>query len=361
MKYNMGLRRRFVAFTSLVMALAATTVACADTNQKLNNAVVLLYHHVATDTPASTSVSPDTFKAHMAYLDSHHTVLPLATVIERIQNGETLPDKTVVITFDDGYENILTNAHPILQEYDFPYTIFINPGEIGSNASQLSWQQVKAMHSDGVSFANHTMDHLHMLERNAGESQTDWLARLRDNVEQAEQAIEAQTGTSLKYLAYPFGEYNDALADMLQAQGYIAFGQHSGGISSHSDMQTLPRFPAAGPYAKLSSLKTKLASLAMPVSDSNLTDPEISGGELAEPLQFSVNSTDVSMSQLACFFQGETLNPTVENTTVTVTVGDLPVGRSRVNCTAPSKASAGRYYWYSQPFFVADSQGRYPD
>lgn len=361
MKYNMGLHRRFGAFISLVLALAATTVACADTDQKLNNAVILLYHHVATDTPASTSVSPDTFREHMAYLDKHHTVLPLRTVIQHIQDGEALPDRTVVITFDDGYENILTNAHPILQDYDFPYTIFINPGEIGSNASQLSWQQVKAMHNDGVSFANHTMDHLHMLERNAGESQSDWLARLRANVEQAEQAIEAQLGTSLKYLAYPFGEYNDALADMLQAQGYIAFGQHSGGISNHSDMQTLPRFPAAGPYAKLSSLKTKLASLAMPVSDSNLTDPEIPGGALSEPLAFTVNSTDVAMDQLACFFQGQTLTPKVADMTVTVTVGELPVGRSRVNCTAPSKASPGRYYWYSQPFFVADSNGKFPD
>jgi hypothetical protein len=39
----------------------------------------------------------------------------------------------------------------------------------------------------------------------------------------------------------------------------------------------------------------------------------------------------------------------------------LPVGRSRVNCTAPSKSMAGRFYWYSMPFFLADDNGRYPD
>ena len=146
----------------------------------------------------------------MAYLKQHHTVLPLAKVVDAIQSKTPLPSNTVVITFDDGYENILKNAHPIMVDMGFPYTIFINPGEIGTNRSQLTWAQVEAMHNDGVTFANHTLDHLHMLDgrvsSNGADSGTNdeaWLKKVWQNVAEAEAIIDSKIGESLKYLAYP--------------------------------------------------------------------------------------------------------------------------------------------------------------
>ena len=86
-------------------------------------APILLYHHVANDTPASTSISPAQFEQHMAYINEHHTVLPLTEIVAAIKAGKSLPANALAITFDDGYKNILTNGHPILRRYDFPYTI----------------------------------------------------------------------------------------------------------------------------------------------------------------------------------------------------------------------------------------------
>ena len=326
------------------------------------NAAILLYHHVSSSTPASTSISPETFKSHMEYLDAHHTVVSLQDVVSAIQHNTTLPENAVAITFDDGYANILDNAHPILADLGFPYTVFINPDEIGVGPKQLTWEQVIAMHNDGVVFANHTLDHLHMLNGEQAMGERAWLEKVWQNVESAEKKIEDKLDISLKYLAYPFGEYNTALANKLKAEGYIGFGQHSGAVGPSSDMQALPRFPAAGPYANLATLKTKLNSLAMPVTQSSHKDPRMTTRNLSSPISLTIDSDDVRLTQVNCFFGGDPIETSLEENVLTFTLDEtLPVGRSRVNCTAPSNAQSGRYYWYSTPFFVADENGNYPD
>ena len=326
------------------------------------NAAILLYHHVSSSTPASTSISPEAFKSHMEYLDAHHTVVSLQDVVSAIQHNSTLPENAVAITFDDGYANILDNAHPILADLGFPYTVFINPDEIGVGPKQLTWEQVIAMHNDGVVFANHTLDHLHMLNGEQVMGERAWLEKVWQNVESAEKKIEDKLDISLKYLAYPFGEYNTALANKLKAEGYIGFGQHSGAVGPSSDMQALPRFPAAGPYANLATLKTKLNSLAMPVTQSSHKDPRMTTRNLSSPISLTIDSDDVRLTQVNCFFGGDPIETSLEENVLTFTLDEtLPVGRSRVNCTAPSNAQSGRYYWYSTPFFVADEDGNYPD
>ena len=326
------------------------------------NAAILLYHHVSSSTPASTSISPEAFKSHMEYLDAHHTVVSLQDVVSAIQHNTTLPENAVAITFDDGYANILDNAHPILADLGFPYTVFINPDEIGVGPKQLTWEQVIAMHNDGVVFANHTLDHLHMLNGEQAMGEHAWLEKVWQNVESAEKKIEDKLDISLKYLAYPFGEYNTALANKLKSEGYIGFGQHSGAVGLSSDMQALPRFPAAGPYANLATLKTKLNSLAMPVTQSSHKDPRMTTRNLSSPISLTIDSDDVRLTQVNCFFGGDPIETSLEENVLTFTLDEtLPVGRSRVNCTAPSNAQSGRYYWYSTPFFVADENGNYPD
>ena len=326
------------------------------------NAAILLYHHVSSSTPASTSISPEAFKSHMEYLDAHHTVVSLQDVVSAIQHNTTLPENAVAITFDDGYANILDNAHPILADLGFPYTVFINPDEIGVGPKQLTWEQVIAMHNDGVVFANHTLDHLHMLTGEQAMGERAWLEKVWQNVESAEKKIEDKLDISLKYLAYPFGEYNTALANKLKAEGYIGFGQHSGAVGPSSDMQALPRFPAAGPYANLATLKTKLNSLAMPVTQSSHKDPRMTARNLSSPISLTIDSDDVRLTQVNCFFGGDPIETSLEENVLTFTLDEtLPIGRSRVNCTAPSNAQSGRYYWYSTPFFVADENGNYPD
>src|SRR5690606_32589212 len=94
-------------------------------------AVMLIYHHVAEDTPRVSSVTAAELRGHLQYLrDNNFQVIGLDVLIDQLKSGKPIADNAVVITFDDSYENNFTTAHPILQEFGYPYTIFISPGDI---------------------------------------------------------------------------------------------------------------------------------------------------------------------------------------------------------------------------------------
>lgn len=355
------------------LTFAKTSEITTLTTPLKDNLVILQYHHVSNHTPRITSTPPDVFAEHLAYLYEHFNVVALPDAINALQNGIKLPDKSVAITFDDGFDNILINAHPLLRKYDFPYTIFINPALIGRSSQQLTWEEVTQMSQEGVTFANHTLEHQHLLNRQklksnnshnqyeAIENEAQWLTRVLNDISQAEAILKGRLGYSLRYLAYPYGEFNRTLSDALNELDYVGFAQHSGGISSQSDFSALPRYPAAGRYAKLATLKIKLNSLAMPVLESNISDPELSESTPNE-LRLTLDAKDFNLSNVNCFYQGELQPITINDDVLIIQLSDdIPVGRSRMNCTARSKSEKDRYYWLSQPFFKANQNGLYID
>lgn len=332
----------------------------AQVSKAADNAVLLVYHHVSNKTPASTSISPEKFREHMDYLSRHHTVLPLPELITALQNNEPLPENAVAITFDDGFHNILTNGHPILKEYGFSYTIFINPGLIGKLKNQLTWAQIEVMQKQGVTFANHGFEHTHYLYKNKNESTQAWLSRVIGSIEKAESQLKNKIGSSHKFIAYPYGEFNQVLKQKLVEAGYVGFAQHSGAISGKSDFGALPRFAAAGIYANLNTLKTKLGSLAMPVLAKSELDPELAFDNTGALQTITLNTQDLRMSQVNCFKNGKAMTVQTEKSNLTLLIdAKLPPGRTRINCTAPSIQQRGRYYWYSQPWFVPTEEGKW--
>jgi peptidoglycan/xylan/chitin deacetylase (PgdA/CDA1 family) len=324
--------------------------------------VILQYHHVSNDTPRSTTVSPEELEQHMAYLAEYHEVISLQAALDGIKNKTPLPERAVVITFDDGYKNILDNGHPILRKYGFEYTIFINPSQIDTLTSQLSWDDVKKMSKEGVTFANHTLDHLHLLDRYPNEDQASWLARIKTNITTAEEALSEQLGYSKKWMAYPFGEFDLNVKALLKDMGYVGFGQHSGAVGQFSDMQSLPRFPAAGRYANLDTLLTKINSLAMPVIEVRPERYAMGIEEVLGKIEFDVLLDDISVNRIACYFASESLPIKKTDTGFSIDIKKpFYSGRTRVNCTAPSIKESDRFYWYSIPFFTQKEDGTYLD
>ena len=347
------LRTWFLAITLLVSPVAWTGSA--------DNAVILLYHHVSNSTPASTSVTPETFEQHLQYLANGYNVISLEQAVNALRDNKLLPERAVVITFDDGYRNIYDNAHPILLKYAMPYTVFINPPLIGKSNHQLKWQQIIEMEKGGARFANHTSHHRHLLERTAGTDPSKWLATIEQDILQSESLLKDKLGYSSRYLAYPYGEFNADIQKLITTLGMVGFGQHSGAIYSGSDFTALPRFPAAGIYANLETLKTKINSLAMPMISTSVSDTVAQQASVGD-FSFTFAGADVIASQMGCYYANQLLPVSTEDHAVTVTLDKpLPAGRSRVNCTAPSRVQPGRYYWYSQPWFVPGKSGKYPD
>lgn len=315
-------------------------------------AVMLIYHHVAEDTPRVSSVTPAEFREHLSYLrDNNFQVIGLDVLVDQLQTGKPIADNAVVITFDDSYENNFTTAHPILQEFGYPYTIFISPGAIDDRIGPvLSWQQVKQMSDDGVLVANHAMWHEHMARPEQGESEADWLKRMQQSILQAEQRIKEETGQSHQWLAYPYGEFSDALEALVSKLGFVGIGQQSGAIGPMTKLTRIPRYPAAGQYADLKDLSQKFRTLAFPITGYLAANQVISSNPPVLRLQLDI--VDFRAEQLRCYAGSEVLEPTWLNATTFEVKASKPVnrGRSRYNCTAPSLSKRGYFYWYSQPW-----------
>ncbi|MCC2606459.1 polysaccharide deacetylase family protein [Planctobacterium marinum] len=322
------------------------------------NASILLYHHVSHDTPPSTTITPEKFSQHMAYLHENHKVISLDELVNNLIKRQPFPDNAVAITFDDGFRNIKENAHPILKKYGFPYTIFINPSEVGVGPSHLDWEELKQLSADGVLIANHYWDHRHLLQ-NA--RQPGWLAETRQHILDTEAAIKQHIGHSPGFLAYPFGEFNADVKGLLKELDIIGFAQHSGAAGFVSDLQEIPRYPAAGIYSNLATLKTKLKSLAMPVTSISINDP-VFYQPPGLTYQMQIDTSDFNPALFSCYFNGDKIATEWQGNQVSISADKiLKPGRSRVNCTAPSKTHSGRYYWHSQPWFVATAEGNWLD
>jgi len=289
-------------------------------------------------------VSPEIFRSHLSYFqDNDFGVLPLDAVIEAFQEGTTLPDKCVSLTADDGYLSIYDNAYPLLKEFQIPMAIFIATEAIDKNfPAMMSWTQLSEM-SDLIDVYNHGVSHSHLVNKES--------EMIAVEITDAQKRLEAELGVQAKFFAYPYGEFDDATYDQLQALGYMGFGQQSGAIGINSDWLNLPRYAMAGSYAKMSSFTLKVNSLPMPVV-SELPKPMMinEGTRPLLTLKFARAMSANERYQFACFVAGQDAPEInwigVDEVTVQA---DKPLskGRSRYNCTAPSKQK-GRYYWYSK-------------
>lgn len=337
------------------MLLGSAARSGEETPPLPQSVVVLQYHYVAAETPASTSVTPAQFAAHLAAIEaSGATVLPLAGVLAALQAGRTLPETALVITFDDAYESIAEAAHPLLRARDWPYTIFVNPEPIdGQHGGFLSWDQLRTLAAEGATIGNHGLRHDYMVR---GESQglpapaaPAYEAYLQRQVLEAQRRIDAELGAQPKLFAYPYGEFAPELRAWLKAQGYAAFGQHSGPLWAGSDPQALPRFPASGVYGALDSLRPKFAMKALAAtieSPQAMTLP----AETEQPtLRFTLRFPEAHRGPVQCYLSGQGAVPTVRNgrQVEARAPAPLPLGRSRFNCTA--QGPGGRWHWLSQP------------
>ncbi|WP_243730299.1 polysaccharide deacetylase family protein [Marinomonas balearica] len=322
---------------------------------------ILQYHHVSQATPFSTSLTPEQFTEHMNYLkEENFNVIDLKSALDKIKAGTALPEKSVAITFDDAYRNIYENGFPILKSHQFPFTVFINTLQIEQkNRHFLTWTQMKEMSEFGGVFANHTFSHPYMLRKIENETDEEWLVRMKREVSSVEEALVMHLGSSPKMIAYPYGESNDVIQQWLTSEGIVGFGQQSGVVNADSNFANLPRFPAAGHYAKLGPLKTKLASQPMPlVSYDN-------GGIYADNEPVSISLTfkegNYRLKDLTCYVSGQgkaKLSWIDAHHVVASAPKAFTAGRGRINCTMPDK-SAKHYHWFSNVWIRPSADENY--
>ncbi len=319
--------------------------------------VVLQYHHIADDTPYSTSTSVQLFKRQMALIARLDLkVVPLRQGTLDALAGDLSARNEVAISFDDSLKSIYSTALPILEKYHYPFTVFINTDAVDEHFDgYMNWRDVKALAANPlVTLGNHSADHRHLI-RAPGESTQAWRARVTQSIDKAETRISAETGYKPVLFAYPYGEYSPALQAIVSSRHWLAYGQESGAIGPDSPVTALPRFPAANAFGRISGLKTKLRARNFPLPPAERPDPVITDNP--PTLSFALPQ-DWSGSRLHCYASGQGQIPLRMAADGQVSVrarAPFQARRFRYNCTYP--AGDGHYYWLSQPWFDTSVKG----
>ena len=163
--------KRIPLVTLLVLVLAMVVAGCGLLSQKTEptssvppakevkmvhptGIPVLMYHKVGDDKDNDAVIREDLFREQMKFLkDNGYNPLTMDQLYDYVVNGAAVPEKPVVLTFDDGYADTYSIVYPIMKEYGFPATVFINPGDVGT---RLTWDQVREMHKNGITISNIT-------------------------------------------------------------------------------------------------------------------------------------------------------------------------------------------------------------
>ncbi len=174
---------------------------------------VMVYHHVNNADPnRQDTVSPERFEWHMAYLKKHHfNVLPLSALVQIIKQGNPLPRKSAVITFDDGSEDNFQYAFPVLKKYGFPAAIFVIT-DIINTEGYLSTAQMKEMLAHGIEIGSHTRRHAYL---------PGFLGKiLVEEIKGSKDTLEQELGVTITSFAYPSGGFTEEVKKLVQTSGY---------------------------------------------------------------------------------------------------------------------------------------------
>lgn len=332
--------------------------------------VILQYHHIDDSTPAATSTSPVRFEEHLEIIaDSGFRVMDLVSVAELLRQNQALPDKAVLITFDDSYSSIYETAFPLLKERGWPFVIFANTEPVDAGRPGfMTWPQLREMGDAGAAVANHSVHHPHLVRRPENIPADTWRARVQGEIRIAEARIYANTGQRHKVLAFPYGEYDAELLSLLEELGYLGMSQSSGAVARGEGL-ALPRFPLGGRYGEPGDFSLKLHALPLPLSRMQLLDGDgerlgdgLLPGSVTRPvLELKLQEAKLN-DRLQCYATGQTkaVEKTPRGESLRFqTSTPLPAGRSRYNCTARHDET-GRYHWLSVPFLRPNADGSWP-
>lgn len=324
-----------------------------------DHAVVLLYHHVDSDTPASTSVTPAAFERHLDYLwDNNFFVLPLEEILDAMAAGEPLPGNAIAITFDDAYESVHRVAWPMLRERRWPFTVFVSTDSIDAGyGSYMSWLQLRELQDGGGTIGNHGVTHAHPLDRLPGESQSAWLTRFREELVQAAQRIEDETGTQTRLYAYPYGEFSADTERVVAELGWYGVGQQSGAIGPDTPLTSAPRFPISASFAGLDDFRLRVHARPLPVRVIAPRDRLLPPGGKAPLLELQLEDGTYEPESVGCYTSdGNPIDVRWLSARRFSIRAQSPLdgGRSKYTCTAPYPGESGVFGWYSHLWITSN-------
>lgn len=184
---------------------------------------ILCYHNFNPTKKGSMNMTPEKFEAEMKILkDNGFTIIPLKEAVAYLQGKRaSLPPKSVVLSFDDGWKSVYTYIVPIMKKYDLIATLFIYPQTISEGKNALTWEELKELQQSGMfDIQSHTYDHPNFKQMKKHMSADKYASYVKMQMEKSKKILEEKTGTKITLLAWPFGIYDDYLEQQAANAGY---------------------------------------------------------------------------------------------------------------------------------------------
>lgn len=175
---------------------------------------ILCYHHVSEDNPSKSSivVTKEKFREHIKTLkDNGYTTLTMSQLNDYLFNNKPIPEKSVMITFDDGYDDNYSNAFPILKEFNMNATIFVISA-LMDTPNYLTSSQVKELSDYGIDIQSHTANHADLITLSYEDQLKEFTV--------SKETLEKTTGKPIISIAYPLGHFNEDSKKAALKAGY---------------------------------------------------------------------------------------------------------------------------------------------
>jgi peptidoglycan/xylan/chitin deacetylase (PgdA/CDA1 family) len=208
---------------------------------------ILMYHYVSELPPnpdryrRDLTVSPENFKAQLQYLaDTGYHPISLTDLYLYLTQGYPLPEKPIVLTFDDGYRDAYDVVFPLLLDHGFTATFFVlsTPAHFESVA-YLTWAQMQEMSDAGMDIQGHGRDHVDLRGRSY-----DYLVY---QILGIQEAIHYHTGRLPRFFCYPSGQYDANVIAVLKSAGYWGAVTTQGGkVHTREKLFEIPRVRIRG-------------------------------------------------------------------------------------------------------------------
>lgn len=188
---------------------------------------ILEYHMVQQEDPKDAyayNVPVEDFQQQLDYLQEQgYTTISIRDYLRAKKGLLQLPEKPIILTFDDGYESNYKELLPILEERGLKATIFMVTNDIGKDG-YLSWQQLKDMEKRGIEIGSHTANHLPLTGMSLDEA--------REEVKLSKLLMEWNGMKTIYTLSYPNGKYTTDLEQMLKEEEYLAAVTGDAGLNT---------------------------------------------------------------------------------------------------------------------------------
>lgn len=233
---------KILLFLTLLVTLLTVGISIViATSEDYIDVPIIMYHSILKDPSRSNkyTVTPAVLEEDLKYIkDKGYTTVTIADLISYVYDDSPLPEKPIVLTFDDGHYNNYGYLFPLLEKYDMEAVIsivgsytdkFTETDEANLNYSYLRWKDIKELMDTGrIEFQNHTYN-LHSntgkrigTKKIKGETDEHYKSILKDDILKLQQEFEENTNYTPKCFTYPFGGISNASLDIIKELGFKA-------------------------------------------------------------------------------------------------------------------------------------------